>query len=181
MAKLDKMITYAYLKEECDLPVHLDEAELEHKIYRAQEMLRMLMSEVFYQDFLTQFKANTLTDVYATLFPYIKQFIAWQAHEFWIIKTNFKITNGGIRVHTEENSTIATDEQMGPMIKDAKYQAEYYKRLLTGYLTEHSTSFPLYSVCGCTSGNVFHISAVKNKVVQPQPYGTGSYKCCCND
>ena len=50
MVKYDKLITYAYMKDECDLPVHLPDIELETKIYRAQQTLRMLMCEAFYFD-----------------------------------------------------------------------------------------------------------------------------------
>lgn len=165
MAKLDKLITYAYMKEECDLPQNIPDEDLEHKIYRAQEMLRMLMCDEFYKDFLTNYKANTLSASYNLLFPYIKQFIAWQANQFYTVKANFKSTRSGFRVHSEENSVVATDTQMAMLIKDAKQQAEYYKKLLVDFLNGNKTTYTLY--CGdCNgnlSGNSFHISVVKNK------------------
>lgn len=167
MAELtDKLITFAYLKKECDLPQNIDDSEFDHKIYRAQEMLRMLMGDEFYRDFLTNYKASSLSAVYQTLFdPYIKQFVAWQTHEFWIKKANFKATRGGIRVHTEENSTVASDVQMGGLIKDANQSAQYYKVLLVDYLNGHYADYPLYST-SCRSnlvGNGNHISAVRKK------------------
>lgn len=176
MAKLDKLITYAYLKEECDLPQNLPDSELEHKIYRAQEMLRMLMTEDFYTDFLAAYKAGPLTGAYLALYdPYLKQFIAWQAHEFWAIKANFKVNRSGFRVHSEENSVVATDAQMAPIHKDAGYQSQYYKTLFLGFLKKNAVDYTLYdATCGCDNkaGNSFHISAVKNKHKDPQPYGT---------
>ena len=182
MAKLDKLINYAYLKEECGLPSHFENEDLEHKIYRAQETLRMLMGDEFYQDYLTNYKAETFSAVYAALFdPYVKQYIAWQAYEYFTQQANFKITQAGFRVHTENSSQPATDTQMAVIIKDAKYQASYYKELLVGYLKSHNTDYPLYGYC-CNdkSGNGFHISAVKNKHKAPQPYGTygRTGKCC---
>lgn len=165
MAKLNKLITYAYLKEECDLPQNIEDADLEHKIYRAQEMLRMLMCDEFYQAFMTAYLAGTLTGVYATLYPYIKQFVAWQANEYYTVKANFKPTRSGFRVHTEENSVVATDIQMAALIKDAKQQAQYYKKLLIDFIEGNPTNYPLYcgDCNGNNSGNSFHISAVKNK------------------
>lgn len=165
MAKLNKLINYAYLKEECDLPQNIPDEELEHKIYRAQEMLRMLMCDEFYQAFLTAYLAGTLTGVYATLYPYIKQFVAWQAHEYFVIKANFKPTRSGYRVHSEENSQPATDVQMATLIKDAKQQAQYYKKLLVDFMNGNRANYPLYcgDCSGNLSGNSFHISAVKNK------------------
>ena len=180
MAKLNKLIYYAYLKEECDMPEHLQDSDLEHKIYKAQETLRMLMGDEFYQDFLTNYKASTLSSVYDTLFPYIKQYVAWQANEYFVSTANYKLTRAGFRVHSEDKSVAATDVQMATIIKEAKYQAQYYKELLLSFLRNHSADYPLFEN-GChsnLSGNAFHISAVKNKHRSPQPYGTnGGCKC----
>lgn len=166
MAKLDKLITYAYLKEECDIPQNLPDSELEHKVYRAQEMLRMIMGDAFYQDYLSQYKASFSPAYQSLQDPYVKQFVAWQAHQFWVVKANFKPTRSGFRVHSEENSAVATDVQMATIHKDANQQAQYYKELLISFLNKNSADYPLYDIgCGVknVAGNGFHISAVKNK------------------
>lgn len=164
MAKLTKLITYAYLKEEVDLPQNIENNELDHKIYKAQETLRMLMRDEFYQDYITQFHAG-LTGAYATLFPYVKQYLAWQTYEYYVIMANFKPTRSGFRVHTEPNSEAVSDINMATIIKDAKQHAQMYKNLMVDYLNGHSSDFTLYSK-HCHSnltGNSFHISAVKNR------------------
>lgn len=177
MAKLDKLITYAYLKEELDLPQNLDDAEFEKKINKAQERLRMLMGDEFYRDFLTKYNASPATPLstaYQNLYdPYIKQFIAWQTGEFWTRSANFKPTRAGFRVHTEENSTAASDAQMGGIIKEANQDAQYYKVLMVDYLNGHSVDYPLYSAnCGNNlTGNAQHISAVRKK---------HGHNCGCN-
>lgn len=178
MAKLDKLITYAYLKEECDIPTNVPDDEFEHSIYRAQEVLRMLISDEFYQDFLFNYKANSLSAVYNLLFPYVKQFLAWEANEKWTIRANFKTTRSGFRVHSEDNSTVASDAAMATIIRDAKAQAQYYKNLMIGFLDNHSSDYPLYNV-GChnpNTGNSFKISAVKNRHREPDIYKRG---CSC--
>lgn len=166
MAKLDKLINYAYLKEECDLPQNIDDADLEKKIYRAQEMLRMIMGDEFYRDFLSAYRAGSLSTVYNNLYdPYIKQFVAWQSYEFFVKQANFKPTRSGFRVHSEENSVAASDAQMGGLIKDANQTAQYYKQLMYDFLNGHSSDYPLYSLnCGTNLiGNAQHISAVRKK------------------
>lgn len=181
MAKLDKLITYAYLEEECDLPTNLDNENTENKIYRAQEMLRMLMGDGFYQDFLIKYKASTLNTPETTLFSYIKQFVAWQAYEFWTITANVLKTRAGFRVHTETNSQQADEKQMAVVVRDAKSQAMYYKKLMMDFLNNHCADYPLYD-CNCRddkTGNSFHISAVKNKHKYPEPYGTNRRGKCC--
>lgn len=179
MAKLDKLITYAYLKEETDLPTNLPDEELEHPIYRGQEMLRMLMGDGFYQDFVTKYKASTFNTAETSLYAYLKQFVAWQAYEFWTTTANLKKTRAGFRVHTETNSTVADEKQMAVVIRDAKTQAQYYKKLMVDFLNNHCADYPLYD-CNCRddkTGNGFHISAVKNKNKQPEPYG--HRRTCC--
>lgn len=180
MAKLDKLITYAYLTEETDLPVSIGNDQFEHKIYEAQEMLRADIGDEFYQDFLTNFKNNTLSTAYNSAFPYIKQFIAWQTYEFWIAKANFNPTRSGIRVHTEENSTVATDIQMATLIKQAKLKSEYYKNLLIGYLKNHSADYPLFTKCCTKPTGGFQVSVVRNRNSRSDIYGNhrGTYKCC---
>lgn len=180
MAKLDKLVTYAYVKDEVDLPTNIPDQEFDKPITRAQEVLRMLIGDEFYQDFQTNYQANTLSSAYTTLFPYIKQFLAWEANEKWTVKANYKATRSGFRVHSEENSTIASDAAMAAIFRDAKSQSQYYKNILIGFLDNHSTEYPLYGN-GCHNNNVgnsFKISAVKNKYRQPDIYGR-NHGCKC--
>lgn len=180
MAKLNKLITYAYLTEETDLPSNIPNEDFEHKIYEAQEMLRADIGDEFYQDFLTNFKNNTLSTAYKSVFPYIKQFVAWQTYEFWIAKANFNPTRSGMRVHTEENSVVASDIQMATLIKQAKLKSEYYKNLLIGYLKNHNADYPLFQKCCTQPKGGFQVSVVRNKHGRSDIYGTrgGCYKCC---
>ncbi len=180
MAKLDKLVTYAYVKDECDIPTNIDDQEFDKPIVRAQEVLRMLISDEFYQDFQTNYQAQTLSTSYQTLFPYIKQFLAWEANEKWTLKANFKTTRSGFRVHSEENSVVASDAAMAAIYRDAKAQSQFYKNILIGFLDNHSSEYPLYSQ-GChnrNTGNSFKISAVKNKHRQPDLYGSNR-DCKC--
>lgn len=166
MAKLIKLADYAYIKGEVSIPQSIPDVDLDVLIYDAQETLRMLMGDEFYQDYKTQYGAGPLTGAYLTLKPYLQQYIARQTYEYYTIFANFKPAISGFRVHTEENSVVATDVQMATIIKLAKQKAQYYKNLLVDYLNGHSSDFPLYNVsCGTNNltGNSFHISAVKNK------------------
>jgi hypothetical protein len=166
MAELkDKLITFAYLKKETDMPQNIEDLDLDSKVYQSQETLRMLMGDAFYQDFKTAYKANTFSTAYTTLYEYVKQYIAWQANEFWTVSANFKKTRSGFRVHREDNSDPATDVQMGAIIKEAKQKSQYYKMLLVDFLNNHSTDYPLYATSchGNLTGNTFRISAVKKQ------------------
>lgn len=170
MAELtNKLITYAYLRGEVDIPQNIPPEEFDFKINRAQERLRMLMGDAFYQDFVSSYKAssknNPLTGAYEALYdPYIKQFVAHQAFVYWTMEANLKPTRSGYRVHEEENSTAATDTQMSVLLKDRKQNAEYYAQLLVDFLNAHAYDYGLYNRgCNAKTGNAFHISAVKRK------------------
>ena len=173
MAQLDKLITFAYLRGEVDIPQNVEDVALDHKVYTAQETLRMLMGDEFYQDFKNWYKNNLTNTAYTTLYPYVKQYVAWQAYEGWVITANFNPTRSGFRVHTEQNSVVASDIQMATIIKDAKQKSQYYKMLMVDFLDSHYADYPLYSRnCGKNlNGNTFHISAVKK---------SHHHKCKCN-
>lgn len=162
MAKQDKLIAFAYLKEEVDLPSNIPDQEFDNKIYMAQETLRMLMGDGFYKDFLENYKANTLSDQYKNLLPYMKQYIAWQSYEYWAVTANFKPTRSGFRVLSEDNSEPASDVQMSIIIKDIKQRAQYYKTLFVQYLNVNKSNYSKYDLdCGNNlTGNSFHVSAV---------------------
>lgn len=162
---VDKLINFAYLKGEVDIPQNLDNEEFDQKIYRAQERLRMLMGDEFYQDFLSNYKANTFSAAYQSLYnPYVKQFVAFQTYALWVPTANYKITRSGFRVHSEEHSEAVPAAEMAIVIKDAKQNAEYYAKLLVDYIKNHSSDFPLYdNGCRDLVGNTFHMSAVKNR------------------
>lgn len=177
MAKLDKLIDYAYLREETDLPQTIPDADLERKIYDAQETLRMLMGDEFYQDYKANYIAGTIAGAYLSLQPYIDQYVARQAYEFYVSKANFFVSRAGFRVIAEDNSTPASDVQMASIIKEAKERAQYYKRLLVEFLNGNSANYPLYdSYCNTSNtGNSFHITAVSKK----HSHNCGCNKCRC--
>lgn len=183
MAKPIKLITYAYLYEECDMPKSLPTDEVDAFIYRAQENLRATIGDAFYQDFKSNFEAQTLSDAYNSLLPYVKQFLAWQTNELWTIRANFKTTRSGFRVHTEDNSVIASEKEMAPIIKDAHYRSDYYRNLLVDFLELYSTNYPLFDKCHTKNHGGFKMTVVKKREQAPDIYNRGgrlggSYKCC---
>lgn len=146
---ITKLISYAYLRTECDISQNIPDQELDAKIRWAQDMLKMLLGKSFYDQIVSQFQAGTLTADNTALFdPYIKQFLAWQAHEDWLIKANFKDTRAGFRVHREDNSDPVSDANMAILIKAAKSKSSTYKNELIGFLNEEqarsSSKYPLY-------------------------------------
>ena len=166
-----KLINYQYLRTEVDITQNVDDDELDNPIKRSEEMLEMVIGTALYNELVTQNPNFSTTN--ATLYPYVKKFLAWQAYQFWLPKANFKSHNSGIRVHREDNSDPASDAQMATLIRDAKMWCQTQKEKLVSYLETNHDSYPLYDFF-CNSqkrtGTGFHITAV----------GGHKHGCGCN-
>lgn len=150
---MEKLITYAYMRAETDMSQNIDDSRLDKPINRAQDQLRGILGEGFYNDLLTKFTDNTMTVAYNNLLePYLSQYLAWQAYEFWLPKANVQDTATGLRVYKEDSSDPASEKTMGELIRDTKQSTQFYKGLLLGYLQTNSSNYPLYNTSGCGSG-----------------------------
>lgn len=159
-----KLINYQYLRTEVDISQNVPDTELDNPIKRAQEMLSMIIGEELFNELSAQHP--NYVGANGELMAIIKPFLAWQAYQFWLPKANFKSHKSGIRVHKEENSDPATDEQMATLIRDAKMWCQTKKEQIVQYLEDHHESFPLYEYeCGTNkrTGTGFHITAIGTK------------------
>jgi hypothetical protein len=127
-----------------------------------------LIGPAFYDQLVSQIitTPTSLSTENNTFFdPYVKQYLAWQAYEFYIIKANSYETRTGVRVFKEDNSDPASDKLMGEQIAMAKRQTQFYKETMINFLRTSqrvsTSAYPLYTQDGCVStGGGFGISAV---------------------
>jgi len=171
---MSKLITYAYFKEETDISDSVDNKKLDNPIKGAHDRLRALLEVSFYNELVSQSATTpkSFSAANSSFFdPYVKQFLAWTAYEFYIVKANTFESRIGIRVFREDNSNPASDKIIGEQIGLAKKQAQFYKDEMLNYLRVQkrlsSSSFPLYTnTPTVSSGGGFGISAVsKNDTV----------------
>lgn len=167
---MSKFINNAYFRKEVDVDNNIEDKVFDNPIKRAQETLRMILGETFYATIQTEFDAGTYdpsatSSHNKTLFdPYIKQYVAWQAYEFWLAKANFNYTRSGVRVHTDESSTVASEKSMGELLRDAKQSSQFYKGLLMSFLKNNEENYPDYDDCNRkTFGTGFHITSISRK------------------
>lgn len=166
---MSKLITYAYFKEETDISAIVDNEKLDNPIKQAQDRLKSILGTTFYEQIVTQnatLPKSFSTENLALYDPYIKQYLAWQAYYFYIVRANSYETRVGVRIFREDNSDPASDKMMGEIIALAKQNLQSYKEALVNFLASakrNSTSnYPLYTEsCGSVVGNSFGISAVK--------------------
>jgi hypothetical protein len=165
---MTKLITYAYLKEETDISQIVDNAKLDNPIKNACDRLRALIGPQFYNELVAQVitTPKSLSTANTAFFdPYVKQYLAWQAYEFYIIKANSFETRTGVRIWKEENSDPASDKLMGEQIAMAKRQTQFYKETMVNFLNSakrvSNASYPLFTAsCGNITGSGFGISAI---------------------
>jgi hypothetical protein len=164
-----KLITYAYLRTECDISQNIEDKNLDNPIKRAQDQLKFLIGKGFYAELLSENDSNSLTTDNSAFFdPYVKQFLAWQAYAYWLPKANNYTTKIGVRIFKEDNSDPATDKSMGELIRDAKEAVNQYQGLMLSFLkaeqSEDSSKYPNYTAnykSGSSGG--FHITAISKK------------------
>lgn len=164
---MTKLITYAYLRGETDISQNVDNEKLDNPIKRAQDMVKFVLGKAFYEEIEGQFPDSLSTDNDALFDPYIKKFLAWQAYEFYIIKANVYESRTGFREFSDENSTIASNDIMGNLVKDAKQWTQFYKGEMLTFIKQQrradSTKYPLYRECGDRIGTGFHITSITAK------------------
>ena len=148
---MNKLITAAYLKSECDIDANIDNRELDNPIKWAQDRLRFLLGKQFYDQIYTQGTTTPTpfsTNNSALFDPYIKQFLAWQAFEFYTIKSTAVRKRSGLRVPTDETDEAASSEITNLHIKNAKEQTQFYKGEMINYIVQQqergSSYYPLY-------------------------------------
>ena len=165
---MNKLITYAYFREETDVSQNVDDKVLDNPIKRAQSTLKFLLGTAFYNEIETQFLAGTLTTANDALFdPYIKKFLAWQAYEHYATRANIYESRTGFRQFRDDNSDIASPDIMANIIREAKQWTQFYKGEMLTFIKQEqridTSKYPLYRDCGDKVGTGFHITSIRKK------------------
>ena len=172
---MKNLIAFAYLREITDLGQEVDDKFLQPKLKMAQDQLKFLIGRNFYTDFLNAFTPNnasspfTSADYQNFYDPYVKEFLAWQSYEYYLVKANLLHKRTGIRVFKEQDSEPATDKQMGQLLSTASQQVQSYKGVMINFLIEaqaiDSTKYPLYidKWPGNKMGTSFGITAIRGR------------------
>jgi len=97
--------------------------------------------------------AGTLTDpanaAYKELVDRAQYFLAYTAIVEVTTKVSFKITNFGVAKSTDENLTVATQDEIGKLQYYYQSKADYCKLELQQWLLENRALFPELNDCQC--------------------------------
>lgn len=136
---MSRLITVQYLKKETDISANVDADTLDNPIKWAMDRLKFLLGNVLYDAIYSQATTTptTFSAENAALFdPYIKQYLAWQAYEFYVTRSMSLETRTGFRVHKDDTSDPAGAEDLNARIRAAKEQTQFYKGQMLNFITQ---------------------------------------------
>jgi hypothetical protein len=150
-----KLISSAFVKSECEISKEVDNAELDNPIKQAQDRLKFLLGRQLYDELYSQGSTTPTTfstDNEALFDPYVKQFLAHQAYELYLIKSVAMTQRTGLRVQKSETDDPASDSVVNLFISTARETTQFYKGQMINYITEQqdlNNKYPLYDQdCG---------------------------------
>ncbi len=94
---------------------------------------------------ITDFNADSLTGVYATMYPKVEKMVIWQTFKDGLPSLLYKVANGKItKGGTEDSSPIELDE-LGSMIRNAESKRVFYENDLKAYLRANQNDIPEFN------------------------------------
>jgi hypothetical protein len=163
------LITYGYFRDETNVSQNFDDKIITNPIQRAQNTLSFLIGKAFYNEIVEEFESvDFVTGDNGSLFdPYIKQYLAWQAYEYYLIRSDFYESRTGLRKFNDENSEILPATEKADYIRSVKQWVAEYKGQMLMYIKQEQridpSKYPLYRDCGEKQGSGFHITAITAK------------------
>ena len=89
---------------------------------------------------ITDFNADTLTGIYATMYPKVEKMVVWQCFKDGLPYMLYKIANGKITKGGTEDSSPIELEELSSMIRNAESKRVFYENDLKAYLRANRSS-----------------------------------------
>ena len=146
-----------FIKNNTPIDENVDEKYLMIAIKEAQEKeIRRYCGTALYNELVTQVAASTLTALNTTLLtdyirPCLKYWTIYEAAPF----LKFKFTNKNVVTKNSDNSSNVDMKEFEKVMKFIEQNARYYGKMLTYYLIQNMTSYPLYSQPGTGIDTIF--------------------------
>lgn len=158
------LIPIGYLNEACGLSMNADEKKYSMCLKIAQDLLDEILGGQFYDEIVTQYNDDTLTQDNDSLYdPYIKDFLAWATYFEYQKFSNLDPTPTGIREFRDDNSSIISEGNKAVFEKHLNEKMQYYKGKLITFIQKQKandgTKYPLY-IGTCNDNFGFAITSV---------------------
>lgn len=158
------LIPLSYLNEACFLSLNVDDKKYQMVLKVAQDTLKEIIGEEFYEQIESQYDSNTLSADNDALYEgHIKDYLAWQTYFYYLKFANVDSTPTGLREFNDDNSSIVSDVKMYSLEKNVMEFVNRYKGMMVTFIKlekeKDSDKYPLFN-CKCDYGFNFGITSI---------------------
>lgn len=156
MANNAFFISETYLKDNSPLSRNIDMVELYPFAKTAEEIyIQEAIGTALYDDLIAKIIANTLSANETILCKKIRSALVWLVIYDAIPFISSKIRNIGVVKQNGENLETSDRSDVSYLRKEAKNKADFYMKLLQGYLCENSDLFTEYCCANWDCSKLF--------------------------
>lgn len=154
------LISQADIQTYASASIFVDAKYIEPYILQVQYMhIKPVLCTDFYLELLSQVANNSLTYENQALiqgandgsYLGLQMWLLWLAYAEYLIFSNQKDTQSGIRIWQDQTSESPSDKKMESLIQKAKDNASLHKEAVISYLSDNLSDFPTYKNSNCNN------------------------------
>lgn len=139
-------ITESYLKRETPITNNVDVTDLTPFVKTASDMtVQPILGTYFYDDLLTKYNAQTLSNDEETLVSYIQPCIAWRTCSDAVIGLSRQLKNKGLQSQQGDFSASVSMSEIAFYSDDYRQKETFYINRLVTYLKDNKDLFAEYT------------------------------------
>lgn len=139
-------ITENYLKNQTPITNNVDVTDLTPFVKTASDMtVQPILGTYFYEDLLTKYNAQTLSNDEETLVSYIQPCIAWRTCADAVIGLSRQLKNKGLQSQQGDFSSSVSMSEIAFYVDDYRQKETFYINRLVTYLKDNKDLFSVYT------------------------------------
>lgn len=139
-------VTENYLKNQTPITNNVDVTDLTPFVKTASDMtVQPILGTYFYEDLLTKYNAQTLSNDEETLVSYIQPCIAWRTCADAVIGLSRQLKNKGLQSQQGDFSSSVSMSEIAFYVDDYRQKETFYINRLVTYLKDNKDLFSVYT------------------------------------
>jgi hypothetical protein len=139
-------ITENYLKNQTPITNNVDVNDLTPFVRTASDMtVQPILGTYFYEDLLTKYNAQTLSNDEQILVTYIQPCIAWRTCADAVIGLSRQLKNKGLQSQQGDFSSSVTMQEIAFYTDEYRQKETFYINRLVTYLKDNKDLFSVYT------------------------------------
>lgn len=112
---------------------------------QSDQIIQPILGTYFYNDILTKYNAQTLSNDEETLVEYIQPCIAWYAAKDAAFGLSYQLKNKGVQQQFGDYSTQVTQSEVSFVMEHYEQKGAFYSRRLRNWLVDNKNLFPVFT------------------------------------